>query len=85
MLRRVALVRTDVSEERIISIVWVTIGDPIPDTLTMEAIRSSETSVLTTATWGNIPEAGIFHSQRRKNLKSCTALYVLHTVTNTNT
>jgi hypothetical protein len=39
-------------------------------TLMMEAIRSSETSVLTRATWRNIPEEGIHHSHRRDNLKS---------------
>jgi hypothetical protein len=32
----------------------------------MEMIRSSETSVLTTATWRHIPEGGIRHSHRHE-------------------
>jgi hypothetical protein len=36
----------------------------------MEAICSSETSVLKRAIQGHIPEDGILHSYRRKNLKS---------------
>jgi hypothetical protein len=36
----------------------------------MEAILSSETSVLTAVTQHNIPEYIILHSRRRENLKS---------------
>jgi hypothetical protein len=43
-------------------------------TLTMEAIHSSETMVLTRATRRNIPEYGIPHTDRRENLKSYLAL-----------
>jgi hypothetical protein len=35
-----------------------------------EAPNSSETSVLTRATWRNIPEDAILHSHLRENLKS---------------
>jgi hypothetical protein len=61
MLRRVALVRTDVSEE--LSTLLVTAGivpsPPILVTLKKGALSSSETSVLTRATWRNIPEDSI--------------------------
>jgi hypothetical protein len=98
MLRRVALVRTGVSEERSVSIIRVTrIGElgttlavtsnrrklflrsvrrllvtanavpslPILVALMMEALRSSEATVLTRTTQRNLPEHGIIQFQRR--------------------
>jgi hypothetical protein len=43
----------------------------------MEALSSSETSVLTRATRRNIPEDAILHSHLRENLKSYMGLVYL--------
>jgi hypothetical protein len=72
MLLRVALVRTDVSEERIASIEVTRIGEL--GTLAVTSNRSTllrNTKLdLTRATRHNIPDDGILLSHRRENLKS---------------
>jgi hypothetical protein len=49
-------------------------SSPILVTLMMEALHSSETLVLTRATWHRIPEDGVLHSHHSEHLKSCIAL-----------
>jgi hypothetical protein len=77
MLLRVALVRTDISEELSAFIIGVTrIGELGTLALTSNRrmlrtfLSSSETSVLTRATRRNIREDAILYSHRRENPKS---------------
>jgi hypothetical protein len=64
MLRRMALVRADVSEELSGSSIRVTrIGEPILVTLIIEPLSSSETSVLIRATRSDIPKDVILHER----------------------
>jgi hypothetical protein len=73
-LRRVALVRTEFvflcSVRRLVVTATAVHSSPILVTLMMEALRSSETSVLTRVTQSYIPEGDILHNHRRENLKS---------------
>jgi hypothetical protein len=83
MLRRVAVVRTDLSEELNASVVS---SSPILVTLMKEALSSSETSFLTRATRRNIPEDTILQepqsfdsgSSRRSMLARNTSRFTLH-------
>jgi hypothetical protein len=70
----VALVRTDIPEEHVATIIRMTRIGELGTALTVDALHSSETSVLTRVTRHHIPEDGILHSQHRENLKAYIAL-----------
>jgi hypothetical protein len=77
-LHRVALVRTDDSDERIplsSGVLRLLVTSKVPTSpvlviLMMEAICSSETSVLSGATQPNMLENGILRSHCRKHIRS---------------
>jgi hypothetical protein len=73
MLRRVALV-VFLRVRGLLVTANVVPSSLILVTLIKQALSSSETSVLTRATWRNILEDDILHSPRRENLKSYIAL-----------
>jgi hypothetical protein len=74
MLRRVALVRTEVSEERSASFIRVTRIGELETTLAVSSnrltLRRNGISILTRTIRRNVPEDTILHSHRRENLKS---------------
>jgi hypothetical protein len=80
MLRRVALVRTDVSEELSASFIKVTRIHELGTTLAVisnrHMLRRNTKLVLIRATWHNIPEGTILHSHRRQNFKSYIMIFV---------
>jgi hypothetical protein len=69
MLRCVALVRTDVSEERIAFIITVTRIGKLGRTIAVTSEQRTQRKIRR-----NIPEDGILDNHSRENLKSYVAL-----------
>jgi hypothetical protein len=78
MLRRVALVRTDLSEKRTASFIKVTrigeLGTMLAVTSNRRTLGRNTKSVLTRATRRRNPEEAILHSHRGEILKSYIAV-----------
>jgi hypothetical protein len=74
MLGHVAIIRTNVSNVHIASIIRVArigeLGTMLAVNSNQRTLRRNTTSVLTKATQRNIPEDGIFQSHHQENLKS---------------
>jgi hypothetical protein len=68
-LQRRLRLHEEIGVRRLLVTTNVIPSSPIPVTLMMKALSSSETSVLTRVTRRNMPVDGILHSHRRENLK----------------